>query len=47
MTMNVEITPINADGTFGIFLSRTFVIEQTGVRDITPYPLDGLVVATG
>jgi Xaa-Pro aminopeptidase len=47
MTVNVEITPINAEGTFGIFFSRTFAITDDGVDELTPLPLDGLIVAKG
>ncbi len=45
MTMNIEITPINAEGTFGMFMSRSMVIEEDGPRDITPFPRDRLAVA--
>lgn len=43
MTVNVEITPIDAEGVYGMFMSRTFVIEESGARDITPFPRDGVV----
>lgn len=45
MVVNVEATPISDDGTFGSFLSRTYVIEEDGVACLTPYPTDELVVA--
>lgn len=47
MTINVEITPINSEGTFGIFFSRTFAITDDGVDELTPLPLDGLISAEG
>ena len=42
MTMNVEITPINSEGTFGMFVSRTYAINRDGTTELTPYPLDGI-----
>lgn len=45
MTVNVEITPINAEGTFGIFFSRTFVITDGGTDELTPLPVEGLIRA--
>lgn len=45
MAYGIEITPINADGTFGIFLSRSYAITETGVEALTPYPLDEIIVA--
>jgi Xaa-Pro aminopeptidase len=45
MTMNIEITPITPDGTFGMFVSRTFAIEDGGVTELTPYSLDGVSIA--
>ncbi|OGO20667.1 MAG: hypothetical protein A2Z14_19060 [Chloroflexi bacterium RBG_16_48_8] len=40
----IEITIINADGTFGMFLSRTYVMVEGGQRNIVHYPLDELAV---
>jgi len=45
MTFSIEITPINAEGTFGIFLSRSYAMMENGQRNLTPYPLDEIVVA--
>ena len=45
MTFAIEITPINAEGTFGIFLSRSYVTTEDGHRCLTPYPLDEIIVA--
>ncbi len=45
MTYAIEITPVNSDGTFGLFFSRTFVITETGVDELTSYPIDELIVA--
>lgn len=45
MTYAIEITPVNSDGTFGLFFSRTFVITEGGVRELTEYPVDELIVA--
>ena len=45
MTFSIEITPINAEGTFGIFLSRSYAMTEYGQRNLTPYPLDEIVVA--
>lgn len=46
-TYAIEITPINAEGTFGIFLARTYVITEDGRRDIIPFPLEEIAVAGG
>lgn len=45
MTINIEITPINADGTMGMFLSRTYRVTNSDPEDMTPYSLDHIVVA--
>ncbi len=45
MAYGIEITPVNADGTFGIFLSRSFAITDGGVQALTPYPVDEIIVA--
>jgi Xaa-Pro dipeptidase len=45
MTYAIEITPINAEGTFGIFLSRSYVTTEDGHRCLTPYPPDEIIVA--
>jgi Xaa-Pro aminopeptidase len=44
MTFSIEITPINADGTFGMFMGRTYAITEAGQRDLTPYPMDEIIV---
>jgi Xaa-Pro aminopeptidase len=44
MTFSIEITPINADGTFGMFMGRTYAITPDGQRDLTPYPMDEIIV---
>lgn len=46
MAYGIEITPVNADGTFGIFLSRSYAIVEKGVEPLTPYPVDDIIVAT-
>jgi Xaa-Pro dipeptidase len=45
MAYGIEITPVSADGTFGIFLSRSFAIVEDGVQALTPYPVDEFIVA--
>ncbi len=45
MAYGIEITPVNADGTFGIFFSRSFAIIESGVQALTPYPVDEIIVA--
>ncbi len=45
MTYAIEITPVNADGTYGIFFSRSFAITGSGVKELTPYPIDDILVA--
>lgn len=45
MTFNIEITPIDREGVFGIFYSRSFAITDDGARELTPYPVDEILVA--
>ena len=45
MAYGIEITPVSADGTFGIFFSRSFAIIEGGVQALTPYPVDEIIVA--
>ncbi len=45
MAYGIEITPVSADGTFGIFVSRSFAITDSGVQALTPYPVDEIIVA--
>ncbi len=45
MTYSIEITPVNAEGTFGIFFSRSYAMTRNGQRNLTPYPLDEIIVA--
>lgn len=45
MTYNIEITPVDKEGVFGIFYSRSFAITETGHQDLTPYPVDEILVA--
>jgi Xaa-Pro aminopeptidase len=44
-TYSIEITPVNLDGTFGIFFARSFAITETGRMELTPYPLEDIIVA--
>jgi Xaa-Pro dipeptidase len=46
MVVNIEHTPINLEGTFGTFLSRTYAITDDGARCLTPYPVDDVLVAS-
>ena len=45
MTYNIEITPVDKEGVFGIFYSRSFAITESGHEDLTPYPVDEILVA--
>jgi Xaa-Pro aminopeptidase len=45
MTYNIEITPVDKEGVFGIFYSRSFAITESGKQDLTPYPADEILVA--
>ncbi|TSA40985.1 MAG: hypothetical protein D4R58_02050, partial [Betaproteobacteria bacterium] len=45
MTYNIEITPVDSEGIFGIFFSRSFAITESGHMDLTPYPIDEILVA--
>ena len=45
MAYGIEITPVSADGTFGIFLSRSFAITEGGVQALTPYPVEDFIIA--
>jgi Xaa-Pro aminopeptidase len=44
MTVMLEPNPIMPDGTFGIFLGRSYVITESGHRLLTKYPLELTVV---
>ncbi len=45
MSYGIEITPVSADGTFGIFFSRSYGITANGVEAFTPFPPDDILVA--
>ncbi|MGH8634853.1 MAG: M24 family metallopeptidase [Burkholderiales bacterium] len=45
MTYNIEITPVDREGVFGIFYSRSFAITESGADDLTPYPVEEIIVA--
>ena len=45
MVYSIEITPVNAEGTFGIFFSRSYAMTAAGQLNLTPYPLDEIIVA--
>lgn len=45
MAYGIEITPVSADGTFGIFLSRSFAIAEDRAQALTPYPVEEIIVA--
>jgi Xaa-Pro aminopeptidase len=45
MTYNIEITPVDREGIYGIFYSRSFAITETGKQDLTPYPVDEIIIA--
>lgn len=40
---SIEITPINADGTFGMFMGRTYLITEDGHRQLAIYPMEELI----
>lgn len=44
-TFSIEITPVSADGSYGIFFARSFAITEKGVDELTPYPIDEILVA--
>ena len=46
-TYSIEITPVSLDGTFGIFFARSFAITGSGRMELTPYPLEDIIVAGG
>ncbi|OGO19452.1 MAG: hypothetical protein A2Z14_04200 [Chloroflexi bacterium RBG_16_48_8] len=46
-TYAIEITPVDAEGTFGMFMARTYVMTEDGKRDLTPFPMDEILVAHG
>ncbi|HXF66326.1 MAG TPA: M24 family metallopeptidase [Burkholderiales bacterium] len=45
MTYNIEITPVDREGVFGIFYSRSFAITEAGAEELTPFPVDEILVA--
>ncbi len=40
MTLMLEPNPISPDGTWGIFMGRSYVITESGHRPLTKYPLE-------
>jgi Xaa-Pro aminopeptidase len=44
MTFSIEITPLKADASYGMFQSRTYVVTEKGHVDITPYPMEEMPV---
>lgn len=46
MVVNIGHTPINLEGTFGTFLSRTYAIEEDGIRSLTEYPVEDIIVVS-
>jgi Xaa-Pro aminopeptidase len=44
-TFNIEITPVDKDGIFGIFFSRSFAITAAGADNLTPCPAEEILVA--
>ena len=45
MTYNIEITPVDKEGVYGIFYSRSFAITDSGHQELTPFPNDEILVA--
>lgn len=45
MTLSIEITPISADGTYGMFMGRTYAVTESGRRELTPFPMEEILVA--
>jgi len=45
MTYNIEITPVDKEGVFGIFYSRSFAITESAADDLTHYPVEEIIVA--
>jgi Xaa-Pro aminopeptidase len=41
----IDIAPIQADGCYGLFMTRTFVITDEGQRNLVPFPEDEIAVA--
>jgi hypothetical protein len=44
-TCNMEITPVDKEGIYGIVFSRTFAITETGWKDLTSYAEDEILVS--
>jgi hypothetical protein len=44
MVLMAELNPITADGNFGIFLGRTFIVTETGNECVDAYPWELVVV---
>lgn len=42
----IAITPIDAQGIYGMVLARSYITTEDGKRDLTPFPLDGIAVAS-
>jgi Xaa-Pro aminopeptidase len=42
----IDMAPIRADGSYGLFMTRTFVITEDGHRNLVSFPADEIAVAS-
>jgi Xaa-Pro aminopeptidase len=42
----IDMAPMQADGSYGLFMTRTFVITEDGHRNLVPFPADEIAVAS-
>jgi Xaa-Pro aminopeptidase len=43
----IEISPVDTEGLLAMFMARTYVMTEDGKRNLTPFPMDELLVANG
>jgi Xaa-Pro aminopeptidase len=43
----IEISPVDSEGLLAMFMARTYIMTEDGKRDLTPFPMDEVLVAGG
>jgi Xaa-Pro dipeptidase len=43
----IEISPVDSEGLLAMFMARTYIMTEDGKRDLTPFPMEEILVAGG
>jgi hypothetical protein len=43
----IEISPVDSEGLLAMFMARTYVMTEEGKRNLTPFPMEEILVASG